>query len=187
MNLKDKRTINTTKPLGIGSLPIDDKLYMATNGLFWERRHCNVAFYRGVPPPYTLKRQDHLIDGVTYKSMYLIYMTCATEYEAAMKLVGTLPHWQKLCKSPWFYDELLKWREDMRLRDEAMAKQILLAAAKEGDLSAARSVIKLSQPKTRSTQPKKAQDRVQDSMSLDQVDELLDHADSVPIDKSKMN
>jgi len=95
---------------------------------------------------YSLKEQSH--DEENYPSAYKIYMESTDEYEAAMKLVGSMQHWRKLCGLKWFLEGrveaghtgLNKWREDMRMRDENIAKKVLLEKAKEGDIQAAKKL-----------------------------------------------
>lgn len=85
-------------------------------------------------------------------SAYLIYMNSIDEYDAAIKIVGSLKHWRKLCKLKWFmegipgqHEGLESWREDMKLRDASIAKGVLLKAATSGkDSSAARKILDMS-------------------------------------------
>jgi hypothetical protein len=100
--------------------------------------------------------------------MYQIYMECVDEYEAAMRLVGTMFHWEKLCAASWFMDGdedkgtrgLKAWREDMRRRDESKARALLLKKAEEGDTSAARAVLQDSKDrgKKKVGRPRKKQE-----------------------------
>jgi len=85
-------------------------------------------------------------------SAYRIFMSSVDEYEAALKIVGSLKHWRKLCECTWFmegdkprnFDGLIQWREDMRLRDASLAKRQLVASAKEGDASSSRKLLDIS-------------------------------------------
>jgi hypothetical protein len=94
---------------------------------------------------YTLKYEDK----GKYKSAYKIYMESVDEYEAAMKLVGNMDHWKKLCSLKWFVEGrpevghmgLNAWREHMTLRDESMAKKILMEKAQQGDTAAAKKLL----------------------------------------------
>jgi hypothetical protein len=153
-------------------LPIDPGLHKTTCALFFEwkdKSSCSIT------PPYTLKTQDHTLHGITYKSMYLIYMSCASEYEAAIKLLGHYPHWKKLADSRWFAPELAVWREDMARRDAAEAKQVLLSLAKEGNVTAARAVLAESKGVKPVGKPRGGKRNVDTSDS--DVDELLHQAD----------
>lgn len=109
-----------------------------TKELFYE--------WNNIDAPYTLKPEDFTSEkGNTYASFSKIYLEQADEYEAALALVGTWAHWEKLCKSKWFmegkdgnYRGLNDWREEMRLRDESSTKRILQKLAKQGNVTAAR-------------------------------------------------
>ena len=97
------------------------------------------------PPLYSLTEEER--EGLP--SAYQIYMHSSDEYEAAMKLVGSLRHWRRLCALDWFMDGipekmfegLKQWREDMRLRDISEAKSQLRIAAQKGDTASARKLL----------------------------------------------
>lgn len=110
-----------------------------TEGLFVETDRS------GETAMYSLK-----VDGQDgYPSAYRIFMESVDEYEAAMKLVGNLDHWKKLCSLKWFVEGrpevghigLNAWREHMTLRDESMAKKILMEKAQQGDTAAAKKLL----------------------------------------------
>ena len=79
-----------------------------------------------------------------YTSAYQVYMHSVDEYDAAMKLVGSLHHWMELCQKKWFMEVLLQWREHMVLRDFSLAKGITMAEAKAGDGAAARKLLDMA-------------------------------------------
>lgn len=93
---------------------------------------------------YTLR--DYEREG--YPSAYIIYMTSVDEAEAAMKLVGSMAHWEKLCKRRWFtqglssvgHRGLESWRRDMAARDETSAKRSLIQEAELGNVTAAKAL-----------------------------------------------
>ena len=103
------------------------------------------------PPLYSLTEEER--EGLP--SAYQIYMHSTDEYEAAMKLVGSMRHWRRLCELDWFMEGipekmcegLSQWREDMRLRDASAAKRNLMNAASNGDTSSARKLLDTSTPK----------------------------------------
>lgn len=105
--------------------------------------------------PYTLKAHDVEKDGVTYVSLYKVYMESADEYEAAMRLLGSMKHWRKLCGLKWFqegweehgFDGLTLMREDMMNRDRSLAKSELLKAASIGNVSAMKILYDQAAPK----------------------------------------
>ena len=86
----------------------DNQGRFRTQSLFWESRHPDMA------PVFTKKKQEH--HGCI--SMYEKYMEIGdpTEYQAAIKLLGSWDHWQKLCQLPWFMEMLSEWREELKVR-----------------------------------------------------------------------
>lgn len=117
------------------SLPIPEKLAGKTQALFYEHRHQTKMKVEDIP--YNLKTKDW--EGT--KSMYLIYMEYETEYEAAIALLGSWPHWEKLCKTRWFAQHKEKWDAERKLRDESLARKTLLKQAKEGNVTAAKAIL----------------------------------------------
>lgn len=112
---------------------ISDQGHYLTQGLFYEFRHQTKNFNA----PYNLKERDHKDS----KSMYQIYMDCETEYEAAQVLLGSWKHWEILCKAPFFVPEIEKWREERAIREQALAKKVLLEQTRDGNVTAAKSVL----------------------------------------------
>lgn len=98
-----------------------------------------------------------------------IYLESVDEYDAALKLVGDLGHWRRLTAQNdngdyscnWFmlgnesFEGLLQWREDMRLRDESLAKAKLIEQAENGNVAAAKALIEASKVKDRVGRPTK--------------------------------
>jgi len=76
-----------------------------------------------------------------YPSAYILYMESVDEYDAAMKLVGSMSHWRKLLSCSWFmngdpkvnFPGLNTWREDMKARDANLAKRVLMDKVKNDD------------------------------------------------------
>lgn len=100
--------------------------------------------------PYTMGPRDKVINGEKIISAYKIYMDSVNEYEAAMRIVGDMHHWRKLCELDWFLhgvpkakdkritSGLLQWREDHAMKREAEQLQLLTAAAQTGNVQAAK-------------------------------------------------
>ena len=109
---------------------------------------------KSLTPLYSLR--DYEYKG--YISAYQVYMNSIDEREAALKLVGSLSHWRKLCSLKWFmegrtecqFEGLAQWREDMAARDSTEAKRVILAQCREDNVPAARALDKMSKdvPKT---------------------------------------
>jgi len=101
-------------------------------------------------PPFTLNEIDVEKRGKTYKSMYKLYMEAADEFDFVSSILGSTMHWKSLQKSKWFFGGFRghygveKWREDMRARDESLAKKVLMTAAQAGDISAAKKLFDVS-------------------------------------------
>lgn len=113
---------------------------MFTQGLFYEFGNTDAV--------YTLKGEDVTKGDKTYISLPKVYMESSDEYEAAMRLVGSMQHWRKLCSQAWFLDGIdvhsfegvKQLREDMVARDKSIAKQQLMAAAHEGNVTAMKTI-----------------------------------------------
>lgn len=127
---------------------------MFTQGLFYEFGNPDAA--------YTLKGEDVTKGDKTYVSLYRVYMSSVDEYEAGMRLVGSMQHWRKLCSQAWFHDgmDVHSWegikqaREDMAARDKSLAKAQLAAAATQGNVTAMKTLYGES-PAKQSGRPKK--------------------------------
>ena len=115
---------------------IGESGHYKTQSLFYEFRYQTNSDYM----PFTLKERD--VHG--HQSIYQIYMSCDSEYEAAQKLLGSWKHWEILCECTWFIKELDKWREEREIREAAIGKAMLIEKAKEGNVPAARSLLESS-------------------------------------------
>ncbi len=133
-----------------------------TMGLFYEFRHQGEA-----DPVYTLKEYDW--KGCL--SMYKIYMNSGSEYEAAMKLLGSWPHWRKLCKCSWFKPYLEEWKEEVLIREAALGKSVLIEAAEDGNVTAAKELVNQLNKKAPGRPSKK--DNQEERRKLDAVDKKV--------------
>lgn len=106
--------------------------------LFYE---FNQQRHEDYPPIYTMREEPW--KGLP--SAYLIYMYSDSEYEAAMKLVGSWHHWQRLCKSKPFMEGirdgnqwvgLEAWRKEKEIKDKAHAYNQLKINAAQGNVQA---------------------------------------------------
>jgi len=79
---------------------------------------------------YSLKDVDH--EG--YPSLYRLYMAMddPTEYEFAMKYFDGWEHWQMITKASWFKPYVVRWREELRLREAAKRIRAIREEADEG-------------------------------------------------------
>lgn len=162
----------------------DSRGAQRTSSLFIEAIDAATTDRGNLVPIYTLR--DRQIDE--RPSAYLIYMSSIDEYEAAMRLVGSMKHWRKLIECNWFlkgnlvkgYEGLLAWREDMAARDASLAKRSLLTLAKDGDGAAARKIFDMSteriissvgRPPTKAAKEKAEQDD-KDKEQLSRIEQL---------------
>lgn len=116
-------------------------------------QYTKALFYEHEPSsaPYTMCTRDKERDGRKVISAYQVYMQSVDEYDAAMRLVGSMEHWRKLCSLKWFMDGipgradgLKQWRKDMKDRDASNAKKLLMEKASEGNVQAARYLHEVS-------------------------------------------
>ena len=157
----------TLLPKTGSDLPIAKDLVGCTQALFFEYRHQTTS---GVLAPYCLKSYDHEYKGRTYRSMYLIYISCDSEYEAAIKLLGNYAHWLKLKATTWFAPHLEAWNEELTLREEALARSKLVTLTEAGNVTAARTL--LGNKKNPVGKPKKSAAR-KDDVTVDDIDSML--------------
>jgi hypothetical protein len=110
--------------------------------LFYEINYLNRDKY---PPIYTMREDEW--EGLP--SAYRIYMYSASEWEAAMKLVGSWAHWQRLLQVPQFvngskeshtWNGIAAWREEKELMDRMVAYDQLKQAAAGGNVQAQKAI-----------------------------------------------
>lgn len=122
----------------------DSRGHRRTASLFVE-----VTQDSNLPPVYTMK--DHSSDPALI-SAYAVYMSSIDEYEAAMRLTGSMVHWRKLCQAKWFMDGdmelgftgLNDWRKDMAMRDRSKATRTINDQLGDGDLRAANLLLDIA-------------------------------------------
>jgi hypothetical protein len=117
--------------------------------------------------PYTLSSQNKVLDGKEYISIYQVYMDSVNEYEAAMRIVGNMQHWRKLCTLDWFMNGLVnssgvpittglaQWREDHQMQSEAVTLGALQDAMRNGNVQAAKYLHEITR---KLTSPRKAKE-----------------------------
>lgn len=153
-------------------LPIHPGLVGCTKALFYENRFQTTVT---IPAPYCLKSYDHELRGVVYRSMYLIYMSCDSEYEAAIKLLGNYSHWTKLKRCTWFLPYVEEWNAELVLRESALAKSKLVTLTEAGNVTAARTLLNSKSIAGAGKPPKKGK-RVSDIVPGD-LDDMLERTD----------
>lgn len=105
----------------------------------------NQKAHEDYPPLYTMREEP--FRGLP--SAYLIYMTSTSEYEAAMKLMGSWQHWKRYYNSKQFmegpevkggWEGLQSWREEKEIRDAQEAYQQLKTSAAMGSVPAQKAI-----------------------------------------------
>lgn len=103
-----------------------------TQSLFWEHRH------ESYPAHFTTKRHAIERDGKKYISLYEKYMEIAdpTEYQVAIRLLGSWDHWQALLGSKWFQELVTEWRSELRVKMESQRYFEMIEVLENGNTSA---------------------------------------------------
>lgn len=138
---------------------LGEKNIRRTQGLFVEFQTSDET------APYTFKDFDVHKEGHTHVSFSSVYLDSADEYEAAMRLVGSWKHWQKLCSLKWFNEGLpqFNWegieslRQTMTARDRSLARKKLLEAAEVGNVTAAKAILEGKEPTKKQGRPAKGE------------------------------
>lgn len=102
--------------------------------LFWE----NLLVEEKDMAVYTLKRHDHTVDGVTYPSLFRLYVESMdlNEYRFAETHLCGFEHWNDLKNSWWFKDTYPQWRAELVSRVRQAAMDRLAEEAQSGGRSA---------------------------------------------------
>lgn len=140
--------------LGFSVPDCDKSILKQTDGKFRVNifKEFNYAHHDRYPPLYTMYEEPR--HGLP--SAYMIYMLADSEYEAAMKLVGSWAHWQRLLKCNeflygskdgrhnWFGIE--SWREEREIRERSQALNQLRIAAAGGNVQAQKILLDGEKP-----------------------------------------
>ncbi len=106
----------------------------------------NKMMHEEYPPIYTMREEPY--GGLP--SAYLIYMYSDSEYEAAIKLVGSWHHWQRLLRSKPFvngldnsamWEGLQTWRDEKEIKEKATAYNQLQINAAQGSVPAQKAIL----------------------------------------------
>ena len=143
-----------------------------TSSLFRETLHN----YTNQTAIYTLSEEEKF--GLP--SAYQIYMNSVDEYDAALKLVGTVAHWKRLLNCTWFmegkgvpgFPGLLSWREDKLAKDASDARRTLMDQIQRGNVSAAQSLLNKYTPKNSVGRPNKPEDNLEEIEKMNKIVQL---------------
>lgn len=121
-------------------------------------------------PVYTFREDEVEFEGEILPSAYQVILHSTSETDAAMRLLGSLRHWERLKQSPRIYEKGVPNKpvltikialEDMEKRLKALAVDVLYEEAMNGNVTAAKemanrgSEAKKSKPKSRKQEPGK--------------------------------
>jgi hypothetical protein len=127
--------------------------------LFYE---FNKARHDEYPPLYTMKESE----WTGLPSAYQIFMNSESEYEAAMKLVGSWTHWNKLLKCKPFmsgsedsgsWTGMAAWREEKEIRNKSLAFNQLKISAAQGNVPAQKLIYEGEKGQAKRGRPSKAE------------------------------
>ncbi len=158
--LKDVRGVKRTRTLFLESIE-------------WDQ------LQKGYEPLYTLCPDEKK----ELPSAYQIFISATTEEEAALKLVGSLPHWRMLTSKKWFlfgdpekivgFEGLEVWRKDMRDLKKAVTIRLLEKQANSGNVAAMKQLLIEADKLTKANlTPKQRTKAVKDST----ITHLIDRA-----------
>ena len=137
----------------------------------------NKSAHADYPPLYTMREQD----WVGLPSAYRTHMESESEYEAAMKLVGSWAHWQKLLKCKPFMEGsddsgiwlgLDSWRKEKEIRDKALAYNQLKISAATGNVTAQKLLFEGDKPSQKRGRPSKAEVQKAAAKQAEQSDRI---------------
>lgn len=108
-----------------------------TQGLFLEIGYSDFAIY-------TLKEQDHELNGKNYLSLKRLYLEIAdpTEYEFATTYLLGWKHWLRLCENKAIRAHIDEWRDELeiKLRSKSIKALIEVSSGPVVNLQAAKWV-----------------------------------------------
>jgi len=134
-----------------------------TQGLFKE-------LYMNDDAPFTLREDDR--EG--YIAIKPHFVNAATEYDAALTILGSWEHWTRLKKTKWFAPYFDAWEAERNLREETEAKKILIEEAENGNITAAKAIYDNGKASKRG-RPSKAE-KSKNLTKEQEIDEFLTQA-----------
>lgn len=104
-----------------------------TQSLFLEIGYSDAAIY-------TLKDQDHELDGKSYPSLKRLYLLTSdpTEYEFATTYLLGWKHWQRICENKVLRKHVDEWREELEVKLRSSGVKSAMFAAQNGNYQAAK-------------------------------------------------
>jgi hypothetical protein len=146
-----------------------------TESMFYETQqynHPNPELTR-----WSMTEFDKERDGKVYPSAYRVIVEAADEYDAAMKICGSWPLWNRMKdnKTIWNGKQgvtmgLARALEEQRVRKASLAGKQLHTAAMDGNVAAQKFIFDLNKEKN---QKKKSSVKKDDGAEYDKVVHLL--------------
>lgn len=86
---------------------------------------------------FTLKEDDHKVNGIVYKSLRKLFLECEdpTEYEFATTHLGGWTHWRTIQEVNDLKPHIENWREEYNVKLRSVGVKKIIARAKSGDAS----------------------------------------------------
>lgn len=106
---------------------------------------------------YSLKSEDHQVDGRTFPSLRRIYLELddLTEFLISDQYFGGHPHWKKLLSCSWFISVLKPIREELKARHMAEYLRTLRKDALSGNAASAKFLLDRLEHKGQKGRPSK--------------------------------
>lgn len=160
-----------------GKIHVPKDMNRATAALFWEKRHEARLKQRGKTPLFNLSMRDH-DDTLSFPQLYY---QCDSDYEAAMVILGSFEHWQRLCEAKWFAEKLALWQEEKALRDIAHGRAKIRELADGGNLAACKFLAAggLSKKPAADEKPTKPEPKQEEPKAIPAEDDWLAHGERI--------
>lgn len=117
------------------SLMLDSMGKMRTQSLFLELGYGDEAVF-------TLKDEDHELNGKKYVSLKRLYLETEdpTEYVFAKNHLLGWKHWQRMCENKIIAKHIQEWREELEVKLRSQAILDAIQEARKGHFQAAKWV-----------------------------------------------
>lgn len=107
---------------------------------------------------FTLKDEDHEVDGKVYPSLKRLYLECEDpgEYEFATTYLLGWAHWQRICENKAVAKHIAEWRYELELKLRSKAiKSIINKTSLEQGINAAKYIAEKGWDKRKAGRPSK--------------------------------
>jgi hypothetical protein len=100
-----------------------------TLSLFYETNITDLS------PIFTLKDEDHTVNGKTYMSMKQLYLSFddPTEWEFVQSVLGNWRHWQKIMGNKRLREYIDQWRMELEIKLRSQAVRNMVKHSKNRD------------------------------------------------------